>query len=411
MDWLMRVLCGFHPMMAVEGEGGGGADAVIVDGADDAGGGEPVIEQPGQEQVKKPPVKETAPDTENAMLDGIKKALAPADPEAAKKAEAEAVATAAKKKADAEFAAANKGKTPEEIASAQAARDAEAKKKAEAEEAEKAKTRKADDFQLTPQMKKHLSQEAQQRFHQLHRHAKEQETQVVKLTETNKTLSEARDGILGVLRDTNTSQDQLIGYLNFNALLQSSDPRDLQAALSMVESQRAALYKALGKEGAGVDLLSEFPDLQKRVDESQITREDALELANGRRRDQALSQQRNTQGEQARTAQAAQKLQDDAVVGIETWSRKMAKEDIDYKKKEERLLAKLPQIMKDYPANLWLSTFQNVYEAIEVVKPAPVIPDGGGTLRPSGARPGGKTFTELTPDALRAGLGYPPSAG
>ena len=400
MNWLVRVLCGFHPMMVVGGEGGDGGE-VIVDNTDATGGGEPVVETT---TGKEPP-----PPTENMMLDGIKQALKPADPEAAKKAEADAAAAAAKQKADEDFAAANKGKTPEEIEAAKTARDAEAKKKAEAEEAEKAKTRKADDFQLTPQMKKHLSQEAQQRFHQLHRHAKEQETQVAKLSETNKVLGEARDSILGVLQETNTTQEQLIGYLNFNALLTSNDPRDLHSALNMVESQRAAIYKALGKEAPGVDLLDEFPDLAGDVAESRITRERALEVAQGRRREQALKQQRDTQGEQARTAQAAKKVQDDAVASIEAWSRKMARDDIDYKKKEEKLLSKLPQIMKDYPPDLWLSTLQNVYDAIEVVKPPAAPPGNGGTLRPSGARPGAKTHTSLTPEALRDGLGYPPA--
>lgn len=406
MDWMIRILCGFHPMMAVEGEDGGG-EGVIVDGADATGGGE-TVDQP---VVDKPEAKEPSPPVEAAMLEGIKNVLKPADPEAAKKAEEQAAAAAAKKKADDEFTAANKGKTPEEIAAAQAAREAEAKKKAEAEEAAKLKAQKADDFHLSPQMKKHLSQEAQQRFHSLHRYAKEKETEVVKLTETVKPLTEARDTLLSILEETHTSQDDLVGYLNFNALLHSQDPKDLQTALGIVESQRAAIYKALGKEAPGVDLLAEFPDLLDRVEKELITREDALELANGRRRDQALSKQRNDHGEQQRNVEATKKVQDDALASIDKWSKEMAGKDIDYKKKEEKLLAELPEIIKNYPANLWLRTFQSLYKTIEVVKPAPSIPGNGGTLRPSGARPGGKTYTELTPDALRAGLGYPPAAG
>jgi DNA-binding phage protein len=76
---------------------------------------------------------------------------------------------------------------------------------------------------------------------------KEREATIGTLTATNKTLTEARDAILGVMEETKTSQEQLAAYLEFNALLQSSDPKDLEAALGMVEKQRTALYKALGR--------------------------------------------------------------------------------------------------------------------------------------------------------------------
>jgi hypothetical protein len=44
-------------------------------------------------------------------------------------------------------------------------------------------------------------------------------------------LTEARDAILGVMQETKTTPDQLSGYLEFNALLQSSNPKDLEEAL------------------------------------------------------------------------------------------------------------------------------------------------------------------------------------
>src|SRR3989304_2074371 len=73
------------------------------------------------------PAKEPPPPIENQMLDGIKAALKPVDPEAAKQA-------AEQKRVDDALAEANKGKTPEEIAAAKAATDAETKKKTDAEE-------------------------------------------------------------------------------------------------------------------------------------------------------------------------------------------------------------------------------------------------------------------------------------
>jgi uncharacterized protein YdaU (DUF1376 family) len=67
----------------------------------------------------------------------------------------------------------------------------------------------------------------------------------------------------------------------------------------MIEAQRGALYKVLGKEPAdgGVDLLAEFADLADDVKEARITRERALELASARREraaNEARSKQQQT---------------------------------------------------------------------------------------------------------------------
>jgi hypothetical protein len=50
----------------------------------------------------------------------------------------------------------------------------------------------------------------------------------------------------------------------------------------------------LGREpaGGGIDLLADFPDLQQKVAEAQLTREDALELAHSRR-DKAARERRD----------------------------------------------------------------------------------------------------------------------
>jgi hypothetical protein len=403
MDWLMRALFGFHPMMAVEDGVGGGEAAPEGEGSPP--GLEPIVDDPSLPEVPiKPAAQETAVPPENAMLEGIKKALAPADPEADKAAAAEAAKVAEKKRADEEFAKTLTGKTPEEIASAKAAREADLKKKAEAEERASLKDKKADDFQLTPQMKRYLSGEAQQRFHTLHRYAKEQETRAAEVTEQFTAVSKARDELMGLFSDHHVEPEDLGVLLDYNKRLKSGD---LQGALQIVDNARAGILRAMGKEAPGVDLLQEFPDLQQRVQNAELMREDALALANARRREQALMQHAGSQGAQQRAEATTRKSQEEALASIDGWAAKLAKEDIDYRAKEQKVLAKLPQIVKQYPPNLWLPTMQAMYEAIEIVKPAPA-PDGGGApLRPSGAKPGGRQYTELTPEALRAGLGYP----
>jgi hypothetical protein len=66
---------------------------------------------------------------------------------------------------------------------------------------------------------------------------------------------------------------------------------DYEGALKIIENTRAGILKALGREGPGVDLLAEHPDLKARVDNQEISRADALELANNRRANAARQQQ------------------------------------------------------------------------------------------------------------------------
>lgn len=411
MNWLMRRLLGFHPMMAIEGdgtEGGGGApdaEVVLDDGEAAPDPGEAAEPAPGAQTTKD---KAPAAPVESAMLEGIKQALNPPDPEAQKKALHGAAAASARKKADDDFATSMQGKSPEEVASATAAREAEAKKKADADELAKLKGKKADDFLLSPEEKKKATQEFQQRMHQLHRYAKENETAVARLTQENAAISKARDEIMGIFTEHHVEPEDLGALLDYNRRIKTGD---LAGALQVIEAQRSALYKAMGREpqGGGIDLIAEFPDLQQRVKDLELSRADAIELANGRRRDAAAQQAAAGQGRQQQSAQASKKAEEDEINAIDAWGAEMAKKDIDYKKKEEKILAAMPDIVKEFPIGYRLKAMQRMYGAIEIVKPSAPAP-GGAPLRPSGARPGARTFNELTPDALRAGLGYPEKA-
>ena len=256
-----------------------------------------------------------------------------------------------------------------------------------------------------------LKPEARERFQQVITTLKAHEGTIAKQTETIKGLSEARDAILGVMQETQTTQDEFAGYLQFNSLVKSKDPRHLTEALEIVEEQRLALYKALGKEpaGGGIDLLADFPDLKEKVIAAQLTREDALEIAQGRRdkaaRDQAAQQQQQRQRQQSQTEVQRKQAETTALDGITKWTAELSTTDLDYKAKEDKLLAKVSGVIEKYPPNLWLSTLKMMYEGIEVQK----APSGSSRqvtpLRPSGAKPGAKAPASML-DAINQGLGY-----
>ena len=265
------------------------------------------------------------------------------------------------------------------------------------------------ELDLTAEEKKVLGAKAQQRFGEVINTLKARESTIAELTQANTGLKEARDAILGVMEESRTSQDQLATYLDFNAKITSGDPKQLEEALAMVEEQRALLYQALGREpeGAGVDLLKDFPDLVKQVEDEEITRKAALEIATARRERnarQAAQQRREQQtSQQTQTAQQHKQAAEEALSGIEAWTAKLQKSDLDYKAKEDKLLAKLNHVMTKYPPDKWLETLQLLYEGIVITK----APGGGETpIRPRHDRPGQKAPTRML-DAINQGLGYP----
>lgn len=327
---------------------------------------------------------------------------------AKKKAEEEAAAAAAAGKETETHYANGKPKKNEK------GEDLDDKGQVKAAAAPKAKT--STELALTKEQLAVLKPEARARFQEVISTLKAHEGTIAKQTETIKNLGEARDAILGVMEETHTSQDQLAAYLEFNALLQSKDPKDLESALQMVEDQRTALYQALGREpeGGGVDLLADFPDLKEQVENEDITRKAALEIAKGRREEARRQAEARQQQDQQRTQQQTEaerkKAGEKALGEIQSWTAGLEKSDLDYKAKEDRLLPQVQGVLKEYPPHLWLPTLKRMYEGIVIQKPATTGDRQQRPLRPSGARPGAPAPASMQ-EAIDQGLGYASSKG
>lgn len=281
--------------------------------------------------------------------------------------------------------------------------------------------KKADDFALKPEEKASLTPNAQRRVHEIHKEWKtaeaQWETERTTLAQQNEQLQQARESIMGVLTETQTTPEDLTQLLSFNALVKTGN---LKGALEMVDAYRAQLCQALGLEAPGVDLLKDFPDLVAAVsgDQPQMTRERALEVANARRLQQNVQQQNQQQSQQQQQVQSIKQQQDDAMAAIERWSQAAAQKDIDWAGKEAKIIEKLDVIVKRYPPNLWLQRLQEEYEATPAApaqqqqqqqRSAEVPGTGGNTpLRASGAR-GGLPQAASMEEAIARGLGYTPA--
>ena len=94
-------------------------------------------------------------------------------------------------------------------------------------------------------------------------------------------ITEFRD----LVKSTGMSAQEFAQTLEFGRLLNSGDEKNLRVALEMIEGQRSMLYQKLGVEAPGVDLLAGHDDLKAAVDNMEITRDRAVELAKFRKVD------------------------------------------------------------------------------------------------------------------------------
>lgn len=83
-----------------------------------------------------------------------------------------------------------------------------------------------------------------------------------------------------------------------------------QNALQIVEAIRGILADQLGTPVAGIDYLKDYPDLQKRVDEGDLSREDAIELAVAKRHTRTVGETQAQAAARERKAAEEQQAKD-----------------------------------------------------------------------------------------------------
>jgi len=387
------------PFYAVDPNGGGdaGADAGTEgpntaadtgnEGVADPAGADPA--DPGSDKAGPPKEVDV-----NDMAEAIAAGLGESPPERERGPDGKFLP-----KTEGQPAANIAARNPEELAAIEQKKTAD--KAAADAKALEGKT--ADSFQLSPEQLGVLKKESRERFHQLTTYAKARETELSELRPKMQELQQAREGILNIMRESQTEPDELGRLLDFNRMIKTGN---YAPALKLVEEYRAQLYKVMGREAPGVDLVSEFDDLNARVDAGELSRDDAVALANGRRRDAALSEQSQSQQRQQQNGAQAQQQQDQALSALDAWTKRMAAQDPNYAAREQAVAPRIAKIIQTYPPHLWLPTIEEIYN----VTPVPAarsnsIPSGPALLRPNGTKPGPAQPRDMA-SALSQGLGY-----
>lgn len=181
-----------------------------------------------------------------------------------------------------------------------------------------------------------------------------------------------------LVSSTKMSPDQFSQTLEYGRLINSEQETDLRVALEMVERERAFICQKLGIEQPGIDLLSGHDDLKAAVDNMEMTREHAVELAKHRKR----------QADEQRVAQESQRIQSDRAQFQETVSKaaqtmeaylSTRANEADHSAKMQMIAQhfqnpqNLQEFVQTYKPDQWLATIKMMYDNI-VVQKQPAAP-------------------------------------
>ena len=188
-----------------------------------------------------------------------------------------------------------------------------------------------------------------------------------------KQLEQDINEVRELISSTKMSPDEFAQTLEYGRLINSGDEKDLRVALEMIESQRSALYQRLGVEAPGVDLLAGHEDLKNAVENLEITKERALELAKYRKADQAKQQQVQAQQQTAQQQAQYEKTVQDAAGAMESYLS-TRQHEVDHTARMDVIgnhfknPANLQEFVSKFEPHQWPTAIKMMYDGIVVPK-------------------------------------------
>lgn len=164
--------------------------------------------------------------------------------------------------------------------------------------------------------------------------------------------------------------------LEFGRLVSSGTEADTRVALEMLETQRAQLYAKLGVEAPGVDLLADHADLKAQVDDMELTRERAIELAKFRKTDGDKKARETTERDALQGRQQFEQTVTTAAGQMEAYLD-TRKQEVDHPARMRvisdhfRKPENLKAFVETYRPDQWGPTMKMMYDGIQLPRTAP----------------------------------------
>lgn len=203
-----------------------------------------------------------------------------------------------------------------------------------------------------------------------------------------KALEQDVNEFKSLVQSSGMSAEEFAQTLEFGRLVNSGDDASLRTAIEMVEAQRTMLYGKLGVEAPGVDLLAGHADLKDAVDNMEMTRDKAVELAKLRKAEAARTTREAADRKIVVERQDFEKTVTQATGALEAYLTTRAAE-VDHPARMKALGAhfskpeNLQAFVQTYRPDQWQATIKIMYDNIQVARPAPNVRDQPLRTRPA----------------------------
>ena len=192
------------------------------------------------------------------------------------------------------------------------------------------------------------------------------------------------DYIVKGVQATGTTPQQYGEVLSWMQLFNSGDAIQQAKALELAEIVCDKLAGLLGKERAPTDALSGFDDLKTAVQQGQITRQWATQLALQRRQQKTRGDIETSARTQQETQTAASTELETARVDLNALEQQLAATDKDFAAKKRLLIPVLQPLFKTIPPSQWKEKFMLAYKNAKVATAGSAL---AATRRGSGQMP------------------------
>lgn len=183
------------------------------------------------------------------------------------------------------------------------------------------------------------------------------------------------DQFRNLLDKTGLDGKDLAQTMEYGRLVGKGDERSLELALNMLEQQRDMICKKLGRTAPGVDLLSDFPDLKRAVNNRELSMDHALKLAKYEREERLNSQKQNPISYQNTNEDIQRVFQSEKLIGslsdisssCDNYFRRY-EGAADYPAKMQRIASyfadpgKMNEFLKTVPPPMWFNQMKFMYE-------------------------------------------------
>jgi len=199
-----------------------------------------------------------------------------------------------------------------------------------------------------------LKPKAEERFQTLVNDNKQKSEYISQATEalTNMQTAISRTGL---------DAESFGGLLDFAKMANSQNPQDQEQAFNIVKAEYERQAQNLGKKIEGFDSLANHPDLRDRVDDLELTEDDALKLAHAERLVQRQDQMNRDSFETNQKEEAAGVERKTALDSVGVFMESMEKTDIDFSHKNSKLMGMVDSIRSGYPPTQWVSVVKHLY--------------------------------------------------